>query len=101
MLMDRVVAGRLPLEPAAGFLWQRSATGGRTDMVKWPKILGLAVLSCGMPMTSLALEVRAATSAPLDILPSDRPGEDANTVDPGSRKSISGPNQDGGRPPGN
>jgi general secretion pathway protein N len=70
-------------------------------MVKWPKILGLVLLSCGTPMTSLAQEVRGATSATSDILPGDRPARGANAVDPGSRKSIPGPNQEGARPPGN
>jgi general secretion pathway protein N len=66
-------------------------------MVKWPKILGLAVLSCGTPMTSLALEVRAATSATPDIPPSAQAGE-GGTVDRGSLKSGAGPNREEGKP---
>ena len=70
-------------------------------MVKWPKILGLVLLSCGTSMTSLALEVRGAASATSDILPGDRPAGGANAVDPDSRKSIAGPNQEGARQPVN
>jgi general secretion pathway protein N len=68
-------------------------------MVKWSKILGLALLSGGSLMTVPAPELRAATSATADILSSDGPGGAADSVDLGSLKSIERPNREAGRPP--
>jgi len=72
MLLDALVGGRLNfsrhgLSLAVG--WHR------TDMVKWPKFLGLALLSGGALMIGPGPEVLAATSAALDILSSDRAGK--------------------------
>ena len=68
-------------------------------MVKWSKTLGLALLSAGLLTTVRAPELRAATSATTDILPSDGPGEAADSVDLGSLKPIARPNGEAGRPP--
>jgi general secretion pathway protein N len=66
-------------------------------MIKWPKVLGLALLSGGMLMAGPAPQVRAATSATLDILSNDAAG-DAGTVDLGSLQPISRPNREAGKP---
>jgi general secretion pathway protein N len=77
-----------------------AAVGGssRTDMVKWPKVLGLALLSGGMLVAGAAPHARAATSATLDILSNDGTGDAASTVDLGSLKPISRPNREAGKP---
>jgi general secretion pathway protein N len=67
-------------------------------MVKWPKFLGLALLSGGALMIGPGPEVLAATSAALDILSSDRAGEAADTVDIGSVKPLARPNRMGSKP---
>lgn len=67
-------------------------------MVKWPRILDLALLSGGMLMNGPAPEVLAATSATLDILPGDGAGQAADTLDLGSVKPISRPNREAGKP---
>jgi general secretion pathway protein N len=66
-------------------------------MVKWPKILGFALLSGGMLVFGAPPLALAATSATLDVLPSERAGE-ADTVDLGSVKPISRPNREAGKP---
>lgn len=69
-------------------------------MVKWRKILGLALLSGAALMTGPGpgLEALAATSAALDILSSDRAGEAADTVDIGSLKPLARPLRTGSKP---
>ncbi len=67
-------------------------------MVKWPKILGLVLLSGGMLLAGRAPELRAATSATLDILSSDGAGEAADTVNLGTLKPISRLGREGGKP---
>jgi general secretion pathway protein N len=67
-------------------------------MVNWPKILGLALLSGGMLAVAPAPQPQAATSSTLDILPSDRAGESADSVDLGSVKPISRPNREAVKP---
>jgi general secretion pathway protein N len=93
MLMDNAVAARLPVRRRA--VSQQSMAGNRTDMVKWPKILGVALLPAGMLLSGLA-PLPAATSATSDIL-SDRPGE-ADTVDIGSVKPLTRPNLETAKP---
>jgi general secretion pathway protein N len=66
-------------------------------MVKWPKILRLALLSGGILVAAVP-QLRAATSSTLDILPSDRTGEGADTVDLGTMKPISSPNREAVKP---
>jgi general secretion pathway protein N len=67
-------------------------------MVKWFKILGLALLS-GVTLTAGPLPAAlAATSATLDILPDDGAGKGADTVDLGSVKPISRPGPEAARP---
>jgi general secretion pathway protein N len=68
-------------------------------MVRWPKILGFALLSGGMlPVAGSIPAVWAATSATLDILPNDDPGAVPGAVDLGSLKPIPRPNPDAGQP---
>jgi general secretion pathway protein N len=67
-------------------------------MVKWPKILRLALLSGGMLVVAPAPQPQAATSSTLDILPGDRAGEGADTVELGSVKPISRPNREALKP---
>jgi general secretion pathway protein N len=67
-------------------------------MVKWPKILCLALLSGGMLIVARATPPQAATSSTLDILPADRAGEGADTVDLGRIKPISRPNREAVKP---
>jgi len=67
-------------------------------MVKWRKILGLALLSGAALMTGPGPEALAATSAALDILSSDRAGEAADTVDIGSLKPLARPLRTGSKP---
>jgi general secretion pathway protein N len=67
-------------------------------MVKWSKILGITLLSGGMLMAGPASAPRAATSATIDILPSERTGEVTDNVDLGSLKPIARPNREAGRP---
>ena len=62
-------------------------------MVKWFKILRLALLSGAMLVVAAAPRAQAATSSTLDVLPNDRAGE-ADTVDLGGIKPISKPNRE-------
>ena len=66
-------------------------------MVRWLKILGLALLSGGVLTAGPMPLAQAATSATLDILPDDTVGV-ADTVDLGRVKPISKPSRDGARP---
>jgi general secretion pathway protein N len=84
-------------DPPLAFLWQQSAADNRADMVKWTKIIGLALLSGGMLMTGPAREILAATSATSDIL-FGAPGEAADSVDIGSLKPLPRPNREGAKP---
>jgi general secretion pathway protein N len=72
-------------------------------MNRWPKILGLALLSGGAVMTGPGPEMLAATSATSDILSSDGAGEAADTVDIGSLKPLARANRMGSKqlPSGN
>ena len=65
-------------------------------MVKWPKILRVALLPAGIWLSGPA-PVLAATSATSDIL-SDRAGEAAGTVDIGSVKPLTRPNLEAAKP---
>jgi general secretion pathway protein N len=67
-------------------------------MIKWSKILGLALLSCGTLMTGPAPKPLAATSATLDILSDDAAGGTADKVDIGRLKPISAPNREAAKP---
>ena len=66
-------------------------------MVRWLKILGLALLSGGVLTAGPMPLAQAATSATLDILPDDTVGV-ADTVDLGRVKPISKPSRDAARP---
>lgn len=66
-------------------------------MVKWPKIIGIALLSGGMLMSGWSLPLLAATSATSDIL-SDRANEAADSVDIGSVKPLARPDREAGKP---
>jgi len=66
-------------------------------MVKWFKILRLALLSGGMLVAAAAPQAQAATSSSLDVLPNDKAGE-ADTVDLGIVKPISRPNREAVKP---
>jgi general secretion pathway protein N len=62
-------------------------------MVKWPKILGFALLSGGMMLGGPSSRLLAATSATLDII-SDEAAAPA-TVEIGRLKPVAGPNRQG------
>lgn len=96
MLMDAAVAARLRL--GAGAKQPPRPAEGGIQMVNWPKFFGLALLSGGMLVAAPAPQPRAATSSTLDILPSDRAGEGADTVDLGRIKPISRPNREAVKP---
>ena len=65
-------------------------------MVKWFRVLSLALLSGGMLMVGSAPKVLAAISATPDILSNDGPV--ADTIDLGSVKPISRPGREGDKP---
>lgn len=67
-------------------------------MVRWFKILGLALLSGGALTASRVPVAEAATSATLDILPDDAAAVVADTVDVGRVKPISKPGRDASKP---
>jgi len=67
-------------------------------MIRWFKILGLALLSGGMLMAGQMPTARAVTSSTIDILPSEGAGEAAGTVDVGAVKPIAGPRREGSKP---
>jgi general secretion pathway protein N len=67
-------------------------------MANWPKVFGLALLAGGILVIAPAPQPRAATSSTLDILPSEKAGEGADTVDLGSIKPISRPNREAAKP---
>ena len=64
-------------------------------MLRWLKILGVALVSGGALAAGPVPQAWAATSATLDILPDDTAGRGADTVDLGSVKPISGPSREG------
>ena len=68
-------------------------------MVRWLKILGLALLSSGALTAGPMPPAQAATTATLDILPDDTAAGVADTVDLGSLKPISRPSREAGRTP--
>src|SRR5580693_3741706 len=67
-------------------------------MVDWPKIFGLALLAGGMLLAGPLPLAIGATSATLDILPSEGAGEASTTVDLGNLKPISKPNREATKP---
>ena len=67
-------------------------------MVRWLKILGLALFSSGALTAGPMPLALAATSATPDILPDDTATGVADTVDLGSVKPISKPGREGSRP---
>lgn len=67
-------------------------------MVRWFRILGLALLSGGMLMAGRMPEAAAVTSATLDILPGEGAGEPAAAVDLGGLKPIPRPGREGNKP---
>ncbi len=68
-------------------------------MVKWFKILGLALLAGGASMVAgPGPRALAATSATLDILPDDAAGSGPDPVELGAVKPISRAGRQGGRP---
>jgi general secretion pathway protein N len=75
------------------------AAGNRANMVGWSKVLAVVLLSGGMLVTSQALEVLAATSATLDILPDEGPTRPAISVDVGGLRPITRPNLEASKPP--
>jgi general secretion pathway protein N len=66
-------------------------------MVRGLDIVGLVLLA-GTLTVGQASEAVAATSATLDILPAEGPGEAAGAVDLGSLKPISGPGREANKP---
>ena len=67
-------------------------------MLKRTQINGLVLLLSGLLMAGAAPQVRATTSATMDILSSDKGGDAADTVDIGSVKPIARPVRDAGKP---
>jgi len=72
--------------------------GSRAQMVMSRKILVAAALSGGMLTASLSPELLAATSTTLDMLPGDRAGDVADTLDLGSVRPIARPGREAGKP---
>jgi general secretion pathway protein N len=88
LLMEGAVAARLlPIRRRLSF-GKPPAAGGRADMVRGFRILGLVLLSGGLLAAGVAPKAFAVTSGTLDILPGEGPGEAADTVDLGSVKPI-------------
>jgi general secretion pathway protein N len=98
LLMGGAVAARLNANREVASPCQQFRNGNRTDMVKWPRTFGLALLSAGVLVTGRPPELRAVTSATTDMLSSDRAGEVADSVDLGSLKPIATPNREAGKP---
>ena len=67
-------------------------------MIRWFRILGLALLSGGMLVAGPVSEAAAVTSATLDILPGEGAGGAAAAVDLGSLKPIPRPAREGSKP---
>src|SRR6202035_1110317 len=67
-------------------------------MIRWFRILGLALLSGGMLAAGPVPEAAAVTSATLDILPGEGAGGAAAAVDLGSLKPIPRPAREGSKP---
>jgi general secretion pathway protein N len=70
----------------------------RTKMVKWPEIIGLALLTGGTLAAGPAPELLAATSATPDILSNERDGEIYDRVDISRVKPLAGANRDRTKP---
>jgi general secretion pathway protein N len=92
--MDAVVAVRLD----SGAAFSGSVAGNRTQMTKWPKNIGLALLFSLVPTVGWVSSPHAATSATTNILSNDGAGEIADPVDIGSMKPLSKPNRDANKP---
>lgn len=67
-------------------------------MARWLQILGLALLYGGSLTLGRAPAAIAATSATLDILPNEGPGEAADSVDVGTVKPIAAPGREKAKP---
>jgi general secretion pathway protein N len=67
-------------------------------MARWLQILGLALLYGGSLTLGRAPAAIAATSATLDILPNEGPGEAADSVDLGTVKPIAAPAPEKAKP---
>ena len=67
-------------------------------MIRWFRILGLALLSGGMLVAGQMPTARAVTSSTIDILPGEGAGEAAGTVSLGAVKPIAGPRREGSKP---
>src|SRR5260221_7023565 len=68
------------------------------NMVRWPRITGLALLLGAALMIGQSPKLLAATSATQDILSNDRAGDGSDTVDIGTVKPIAQPNRDAAKP---
>jgi general secretion pathway protein N len=66
-------------------------------MIRWRKMIGLALLSGGV-LTGLSPELPAATSSTLDILSNDRAGDAADSVDIGRVTPIARPAREAAKP---
>jgi general secretion pathway protein N len=80
---------------------EEGRTGSRPwkrDMAKRSGILGVILLSSGMLMLGPTLQLLAATSSILDVLPNDVIGAASDTVEVGTVKPLAGPKRAGGKP---
>jgi len=75
-----------------------AAADSRTDMVRWLKILSLALVAGGTLLAGPVPEALAVNSPTLDILPDDGAGKAADAVDLGSVKPISRPGRETAQP---
>lgn len=67
-------------------------------MIRWPKITVFALLASGGLSVGLSSEIRAATPSALEVLPADRTGDGADSVDFGGIKPLVRSNQEPARP---
>lgn len=70
-------------------------------MVRWPKILGLALLPGGLLFLAPMPAPHAATSSTVDILPNDAAADVRDTVDVGGVKPLANPERSKPLPRGN
>lgn len=70
-------------------------------MVRWPKILGLALLPSGLLLLAPMPAPQAATSSTVDILPNDAAADVRDTVDVGGVKPLANPERSKPLPRGN
>jgi general secretion pathway protein N len=70
-------------------------------MVRWSKILGLALLPGGLLFLALTPALHAATSSTVDILSSDAAADVRDTVDVGGVKPLANPERSKPLPRGN